>query len=61
MKLFIVLCFVIMFVGLIMAFAFSDSLTDRGEKMLKVSLILALAGLGAFLTSALVIGLWKGL
>lgn len=61
MKLFLVICFVIMCVGLIMAVAFCDSITDRGEKMFRVNLILAIAGLCAFLTSALVIGLWKGL
>lgn len=61
MKLLLVMCFAIIFVGLIMAVAFSGNITDRGEKIFTASLVVTITSMGAFLTTALAYILWKGL
>ena len=59
MKLLIVMCIAIMFIGLIMAVAFSGNVTDRGEKIFTASLVVTIGSMGAFLTTALAYILWK--
>lgn len=61
MKVLFVILLALVFVGIIISVTFCTNLTRRGERLFTTGLIVTIASVGAFLTTALAYVLWKGL
>lgn len=61
MKVLLVMLLALVFVGMIISIMFYGDITRRGDRIFNAGLIVTIASVGAFLTTALAYVLWKGL